>query len=499
MVDKVEPKNKVDYPGVGYKEMATKWDLPNTLLSGTDGMRRAREKYLPREVAEELKAYNNRLKRSFLFEAFGDTVDKCAAAPYSKPVTVKNAPPELAMLEKDVDGTGRSLTQLGNECMATGAAIGGYHLLVDYPAVPDADKKTKADETAEGLRPNIIQVTPGNLIGWRAKRQPGGAPVLTQIRILETALEPDGAYGEVVVKRIRVYNTDTWELWEKKPDAKEYSRIEGPHSHSFAGIPLVTVYFKRTGFLTMAPPLEKLAWMNLAHWQSNSDQRNILRFARFALLFGKGFSKPEIDKGFAIGPTRMIATTNPEADLSYVEHSGNAIQAGQNDVEHLEEIMEVLGLDPFLKKRQAATATSQEINADAKEADIQAWIRAQETGYEEAYAMAGRWIKLRAMPTDFSVDVFNNFALGFRTKDDVEALQKMRDKREISHNTFINEVKSRGVLSEDVDPEDEREALEEEGPGTDVVTAARAAAEARVAAQNADDTGADEDEGDEGA
>ena len=38
-----------------------------------------------------------------------------------------------------------------------------------------------------------------------------------------------------------------------------------------------------------------LAWLNLAHWQSASDQRHILHVARVPFLFGRGLSEGEID------------------------------------------------------------------------------------------------------------------------------------------------------------------------------------------------------------
>ena len=52
------------------------------------------------------------------------------------------------------------------------------------------------------------------------------------------------------------------------------------------------------------PPLLDLAWLNLAHWQSSSDQRHILHIARVPILFARGMDTAESQ--IDIGPNRII-------------------------------------------------------------------------------------------------------------------------------------------------------------------------------------------------
>src|SRR6185295_4553940 len=96
---------------------------------------------------------------------------------------------------------------------------------------------------------------------------------------------------------------------------------------------LAPVYLNRTGFMTGEPPLEELADLNVAHWQSSSDQRNILTVARVPILFGTGI---EGNEKLEIGASSMIRTSDPNAKLTYVEHTGAAIGAGERDLERLE-------------------------------------------------------------------------------------------------------------------------------------------------------------------
>ena len=69
-------------------------------------------------------------------------------------------------------------------------------------------------------------------------------------------------------------------------------------------------------------PLLDLAWLNIAHWQSSSDQRHVLTVARFPMLAGSGV--PE-NTNVVVGPDRMLTTPNADGKFYYVEHTGAAI------------------------------------------------------------------------------------------------------------------------------------------------------------------------------
>jgi len=206
-----------------------------------------------------------------------------------------------------------------------------------------------------------------------------------------------------------------------------------------------------------------LAWLNLAHWQSMSDQRNILRFARVGLLFAAGFSDEELEEGLTIGPNQLIRSTNESAKVTYVEHKGNAIATGQQDLDKLEERMKVLGLQPIMQRSGNQTATGRVLDESRTHTSIQAWIRSLENTLRQAFEYATRWSK-QELPEDFSIDINNDFGLSERATDDVRSLIEMRKAAQISSETFLREVKRRGLLAEVVDIPTELAAIEQEGP-----------------------------------
>src|SRR3546814_6971269 len=101
-------------------------------------------------------------------------------------------------------------------------------------------------------------------------------------RVLFRSTERDGAWGERAVEQIRVLEPGRWSLWRRADAVRDrpWRRHAGGETSfgppGFGTLPLVTVYAERTGYLTARPPLLDLAWLNLAHWQSSSDQRHIL-------------------------------------------------------------------------------------------------------------------------------------------------------------------------------------------------------------------------------
>jgi hypothetical protein len=334
--------DRIDAVNPDYQGMSGAWELIDALMGGTAAMKAGGEKWLPREEKEEPGPYNTRLERSVLFERFAAAVDSLAGRPFARPAQTrgKDLPDRLNRMLKGLDDEGRDLTAFCEHCLEIGLRRGLVHILVDYPSVTAANL---AEERKLGLHPMLLAIDPKDLIGWRQEQGVNGKKVLTQIRIAETASVPVGDHGVQQRKRVRVINETTWELWELQSGkiGDEWVLIaNGPWT--VGEVTLVTVYLHKTGFMTGKSPLEGLAWLNLAHWQSMSDHRNNLRFARAGLIFRKGMSKEELDKPIVVGVNQEFGCTSPNADMKIVEHSGAAIQAGESELRHLEDQMDIV-------------------------------------------------------------------------------------------------------------------------------------------------------------
>ena len=455
---KVSDGDSVGVTSILYDMMSKKWDLIEDLWGGTSRMRDAGEKWLPKEPKEEAKSYKNRLNRSILFNALKSTIGRLVSKPFPQSVTVADITDsnieKLNLLSKDVDGTGRNLTQFSREVFESGLKYGLTHILVDFTNLP-SDVETKEDEDFISPRPFFVHVQAPNLIFWDIQEHPvTRLPTLVEIRIKEVTVERRGNNSDVEVIRIRVYKEDVWELWKFNDEDDTFDR-EKFGVNTFGAIPLVTFYPKRTGQLTGAPPFEDLAWLNLGHWQSSSDQRNILRFARAGVLKALGFGEEELED-IAWGPNFIIKSTNDKAIFDTVEYSGTAIKAGEEDLLRIEERMQLLGLQPFIEHTAQSTATGKVLDESKVVNDIQAWIKSLENTLSTAYDLAAMWLQPDSEGVkDLKLNIFSDFSVSMHGTKDLEALIKMRNMNFITPETFLREVKRRGILSETVEVEEE--------------------------------------------
>lgn len=456
-----ETVNPVSIPSFGYSQMAEKWGMIHDLLGGTKAMREAGERWLPKEPGESYTKYMARLGRTILYNGYGDTLWKLSGKPFSHPVTISNLPEELKYLIDDVDSTGRTFEDLAQEVLHNLIKYGVVHIFVDHsvvsPAV-DGQKVTKAEEEKQGARVLMSCIPASHLIGWQSVKQNKNT-VLTQIRFMYERVEPVGAYGDALSKYIRVVSGNTWELWKSDEKGNWFNIDNGVMT--LGQIPIITLYANRTGFMTADPPLEDLAWMNIVHWQSYSDQRNILRLSRFGILFGRGMPKTMTEqKEIEIGPTRCFFSDSEQSDMKYVEIQGNSILLGQKDVEDIELKMEILGGLP-MTKQQSRLATSVRIDSDRNSSQLQCWIRNTERGLEDAIKLACEWRKIPA-PEELSVDLYSDFETAMLGESDSDFMLRVRQAGEISQETFLKEIRRRGKLADSVDVQEELTRLSNE-------------------------------------
>lgn len=429
-------------PNAAWHAMAPDWELIHDLLGGTRAMRAAGERWLPREPRESLEAYRIRLSRTVLFNGLGRAIQTLTGKPVAKPATLNDeADPRIRGLCRDLDLGGRDLTTFARDVLRAALTDGVTHILVDYPEA-GKDGETLHEERRRGARPYLVHVPARDLIGWRADARGR----LERVRIRETVVERDGLWGEKVVPQIRVLEPGRWALW-RRPESSEdlpWRRV-ADGDNSLARIPIVSVYAGRTGFLTARPPLLDLAWLNLAHWQSSSDQRHILHVARVPILFARNLKIGE--DGVEIGPNRLILGEGDSADLRYVEHSGAAIAAGRQDLADLEDRMAVMGLDLLVGRSGGVTATERAIDAARADSALSGLVREVEEGLTRALGLAAEWMDLDPA-TAGRVTLDPDIGLDPREAQEVDLLLKARMAGEIDRPTFLAEIRRRGILAD---------------------------------------------------
>jgi hypothetical protein len=210
------------------------------------------------------------------------------------------------------------------------------------------------------------------------------------------------------------------------------------------------------------PPLEDLAYLNVSHWQSASDQRHILHIARVPILFGTAIDALDDEgKPVEIGPNRMITSSDPNGKLGYVEHGGTAIASGRQDLLDIEDRMRVMGLELHTQKQSGnATATGRAIDSAEQNSVVSAMAVSLEQALEQALGFMAQWDKLGDTGGDVDVNTDFNAMLGERAQE-ITGLLNLRLAGEISSDAMLQEMKRRGFLSDDYDIEADKILIEE--------------------------------------
>lgn len=467
--DPTDPSNVTQ----AWSTMQPKWKLVQTLMDGTAAMREAGRDYLPQHDSESNPAYSERLESCTLYNVFKLTVNALVGRPFGTQVDwVDTTPPEISDLFTNIDLQGTDLHGFTREWFREGLTKGFCHILIDSPGgQPDERaQRTKLDDMNGNMRPFWKLISPENVLAAFSEVI-GGVERLTHVRILETEIVREG-FLEVSKRFIRVLEPGTWALYEEIIDKTSKKVIWRPYDSGITDIdfiPLQTFYAgQRSGLNLCTPPLEDLGYLNVRHWQSTSDQQNVLTVARFPILAVAGSHEINADT-MAIGPRQLLGTRDSAGRFYYVEHTGKAIEAGDTDLANLEEIMGNYGAE-FLKKKKVASRNPQDRIYDVTEStsELQEMILRFQATVGNALAMTAVWLKLPlkdGKPYGGDVLIDNDFTIQDSNANDLQHLAQARVNEDISLPTYIDTLKRLNVLDDNIDTTEEVQRVANERGG----------------------------------
>lgn len=467
MADGPKKKPTVATPSGAYLRMQPLWKMIDALLGGTTTMRAAGKEYLPQYDNETNANYESRLERAVLLNMTEQTLDTLAGKPFREQIVLgEDVDADFEELSEDIDMQGTNLQSFCRAWFREGWAKGFSHVLVDHPTPEEkvdaagvAVARTLADDRAEGMRPYWVHIKPECLIAAYAMMV-NGKEVLTHVRIKETTVERVG-WEEVEIERVRVLEPGIWQVWKLVDEKKDEWAIESEGTTTLDFIPLVTFYAgKRVGLMDAKPPLIDLAHLNVEHWQSKSDQRNVLTVSRFPILAAAGVPA---EQKVTIGPNNFLTTEDVQGKWYYVEHTGAAIAAGQTDLEALEDQMATYGAEYMRKQPGDETATGRALDSAESSSYLASTVHDFQDCVELAMKYTANWL---GKDDGGSVQVDSDVDLGEADAAELDTLNKARAQRDISRKTYLGELQKRGILADDFDEEQDAEFLEEEAKNT---------------------------------
>lgn len=470
-----EPRDNPDTVSTAYNVMSNRWYMISALMEGTEGMRAAGEELMPKHERERDIAYSERLDRSILFNMFEVTLDLLSNKPFTEEIFIsEDMDPRIVEILTDIDLQGNDINRFAYEVFRTALAKAFTHVLIDMPQ-GDGTVVTKADEIDQNIRPYAVHIMPENMIFMEAERI-NGVEVLTHVRFKEYETTRDG-FAEVETEYVRVLElrnvgiensagevidelrmVSTRYKKNEKKGAKETWVAEEPVITDFNRIPLQTFYTDRNGLMLGKPPLLDLAYMNVAHFQSYSDQMAILTVTRFPLLAASGIDEEEIEN-MVVGPKELLYSMDPAGRFYFVEHSGAAIEAGFKDLQQLEARMATYGASLMVKRPDRETAAARE----RSEGNVLAPLKRMALGLTDALnTLIGFMADGMNIEAGGTVKVSTIFEAEGADVVELQTLQVAYKDKALSRETFLAELKRRKIVDQNLDINEESSLIEGE-------------------------------------
>ncbi|MEI7114425.1 DUF4055 domain-containing protein [Serratia sp. TMDUHS_CL] len=454
----------ISTPNLDYNDMVEAWDINDALMGGTLNMRRLGETYMPRWPNEDKEDYKKRLAVATLLPAYEETIKQDIGRVFAEPTVLSEETPEqIKKLTPNIDLEGNRLDVWAQEFFSIGFQYGLAHALVDFPRVNKDEVKTKADEKAAGSRPYVTMLNPRQVIGWKSKVVKGKV-VLTDLRIKEVIIVDGDDYGQTKVEQIRHIMPRKVEIYRKsKGDSGESVwAIFEEWETSRDDIPLVTLYTKRTGFMRGSPPLLNLALLNIKHWQSQSEQDNILHVARVPILSVYGL---EEGQELTVGASSAARFSDRQKQgIEYTEHTGSAIGAGKTSIDDLEQQMRQAGAK-LLRAENTSTKSVDQTNEEKMQENSPLFTMASslEDALDNILQIMAEWLGL---PSGGNVDVRTELETEAQSIDAQSALaiQSLRQGGDIRFIDAVRAYQRLHIIDQDANPEEVMDALINQPP-----------------------------------
>ena len=430
-------------PNAAYQRMSNFWGLIEDLKEGTYKIRSEHRKYLPQLEREVDDSYDRRLSRSNVVP-FMQRIEKMLAGMLvRKPVRLDGVSDLVREQLFDVSLEGDDLNVWLYTTARTVISYGHCGVLVDAP------------KDGEKVRPYWVTYEPKNILGWRTEVI-DGVRQLTQLRLMEHVVEPDGKYGEKIVKQIRVLEPGRYEIHRKAKKGEYKLHDEGEMSIKDK-IPFSVAYSNRVGYYESRSPLYDIAELNLKHYQIQSDLDNILHISSVPLLAVFGY--PNSDE-ITTGPSEALSLP-PESRMEYISPSSDSYESQFRRLEDLKDQINTLSLAAVLgQKLVGETAEAKRIDRSQNDSTMMVVAQQMQDLIDNCLKFHSEYLN---EPNAGSSFVNRDFVTARLEPQEIQSLLALFTAGTISQETLLTQLSSGEILGDDFDVEEEVEATQAGG------------------------------------
>lgn len=434
---------QVNDPNAAWRNQEPHWILIEDLIGGTYELRRRHRRYLPQEPRELDESYDNRLARSTCPPYYQRLERMLAGMLTRKPVRLNDVSDVVREQLFDVDLQGNDLNVWTYETTRKMVRYGHVGILVDAPSA------------GENGRPYWVSYTPREILGWRTDLI-DGSQQLTQLRLMEKVVVPDGLYGEKQVEQIRVLTPGAFEIHRR--DSNGTFEIHDQGTTTMDHIPFSVAYSNRVNFMESRPPLEDIAELNLKAYQVQSDLDNQLHISAVPMLAFFGF--PASAEEVSAGPGEAISFP-AEGRAEYIEPDGKSFEAQFRRLEQIAHQINELGLSAVLgQKLSAETAEAKRIDRSQGDSTMMVIAQNMQDLIDNCLAHHAHYLNISQIGSSY----VNRDFLGARLEPaEIQSLLALYTAGTITQKTLLDQLYEGEVLGDDFDVEEELEATQAGG------------------------------------
>jgi hypothetical protein len=360
-----------------------------------------------------------------------------------KPVRLNDVSDTIREQLFDVDLQGNDLNVWCYETARKCIRYGHVGVLVDAPAA------------GSNGRPYWVTYTPREILGARFELV-DGAQKLTQLRLLEKVIVPDGEYGEKEVEQVRVLRPGEFEIHQRDTKGQLKKIDEG--TTSLNEIPFAVAYSNRVNVMESRPPMEDIAELNLKAYQVQSDLDNQLHISAVPMLAFYGF--PSAAEEVSAGPGEAISFP-ADGRAEYIEPGGKSYDAQFKRLEQIAAQINELGLSAVLgQKLSAETAEAKRIDRSQGDSTMMVIAQNMQDMIDNCLQFHADYLQESQAGSSF----VNRDFLGSRLEPaDVQSLLQLYTAGTITQETLLNQLAEGEVLGDDFEVEAELEATQNGG------------------------------------
>jgi hypothetical protein len=339
-------------------------------------------------------------------------------------------------------------------------------VLVDYPS-QSVEGMTLADVASLNLRPTMNVYPAESIINWKTGRV-GNKTMTTMVVLTEEAdVEADNEYERKTETHYRVldlfegkYRVRVFRIGEKKEDEQVGDDLFPLMNNATMDyIPFYFIGVDDTTPATDEPPLIDLVDLNLAHYRTNADYSHGLHFTGLPTAVVSGYTPENPTDKLYIGSSTAWVFPDPNAKATFLEFTGQGLQALEKAIDRIEQQMATIGarlLSP--EKKATETAQTAQIHRAGESSILSAIANTISIGLSAALVTFSEWAGVKG---EASITLNTDFLPPEMSPQELTALLSgwQMGAPGLSDQGLFDILQKREVVMPDVTLEDEQERI----------------------------------------